>query len=161
MRNKRVRWAASVYGRHLPELRCKAEEILKRELGEETLLRWMSGVRIGEEMRVEELDADSVEEWTDGSRMRGRSDAAAKGTLSRNDGGGRGRGRDTVGVMLAWEDCDTVALDSQGVRQRIQGLWHLPPSSWVEERLVAQMAERPRRLKLDVGTSFFFFLRNH
>jgi len=73
MRNKRARWAASVYGRHLPELRCKAEKILKQELGEETLLRWMSGVRVGAEVRVEELDADSAKEWTDGSRIDGRA----------------------------------------------------------------------------------------
>jgi len=36
MRNKRIRWAASVYGRHLPELRKVAEPILQEALGEDT-----------------------------------------------------------------------------------------------------------------------------
>lgn len=53
---------------------------------------------------------------------------------------------------LAWghgsagECCDTVTLDSQGVIQQIHDLMHLAPRSWIEEKLVAQMAERPRQL---------------
>ena len=46
-----------------------------------------------------------------------------------------------VGVMLAWEECDIVALDSQGVIQRIQSLQHQPPRSWVEEKHRAQMGK--------------------
>jgi len=49
-------------------------------------------------------------------------------------------------VSLAWEESDVVALDSKGVIQRIQGLRALQPRSWIEERLVRQMIERPRTL---------------
>ena len=43
-RRKRVRWAASVYGRYEPELRTRAERILREELGEEVKLVWRTGV---------------------------------------------------------------------------------------------------------------------
>ena len=51
-----------------------------------------------------------------------------------------------TGVMLAWEEHDRVAIDSQGV---IQGIWNLqfdPPRSCINEALVAQMQRRPRTL---------------
>jgi len=51
-----------------------------------------------------------------------------------------------LGVSLAWEECDVVALDSKGVIQRIQELETAPPRSWIEERLVTQMRIRPRTL---------------
>lgn len=43
MRNRRIRWATSVYGRHLPELTAKAAQILGEVLEEDAELRWMSG----------------------------------------------------------------------------------------------------------------------
>jgi len=51
-----------------------------------------------------------------------------------------------MGVVMAWEQCDTVSLDSQGVIARIHNLKFLQPRFWIEEILVGQMAERPRRL---------------
>jgi len=42
---KRIRWAASVYGRHLPELRKIAEPILLEWVEEDAELRWMEGIR--------------------------------------------------------------------------------------------------------------------
>jgi len=50
---------------------------------------------------------------------------------------------EAAGVALG---CDTVALDSQGVMRRILSLVDQPPRSWIEEKLVGQMMERPRRL---------------
>jgi len=47
---------------------------------------------------------------------------------------------------MPWEAHGVVALDSKGVIQRIQGLVHQMPRSWVEERLVRQMIEHPRTL---------------
>ena len=41
MRNKRLRWAASVYARHMSELRRVAERIIREKLGEEAVLVWM------------------------------------------------------------------------------------------------------------------------
>jgi len=43
MRDKRYRWVASVYGRHLPELREIAEPILQEIGDEDTEWRWMQG----------------------------------------------------------------------------------------------------------------------
>jgi len=53
---------------------------------------------------------------------------------------------EAAGVALAWERCDTVALDSQGVMRRILSLVDQPSRSWIEEKLVGQMMESPRRL---------------
>jgi len=62
-----------------------------------------------------------------------------------------GCGRD--GVLLAWEEGNTVALDSQGVIQRIHNLQHAEPRSWIEEELVAKMQEHPRTLMWVKGHS--------
>jgi len=51
---------------------------------------------------------------------------------------------EVLGVSLAWERHEVVTLDSKGVMQRIQGLMQQQPRSWIEERLVKQMTERPR-----------------
>jgi len=51
MSNKRTRWAASVYARHIPELRTIAEPILRAAIGEEVESRWMEGVG-GEKRQV-------------------------------------------------------------------------------------------------------------
>jgi len=51
-----------------------------------------------------------------------------------------------AGMTLTWDHCDVLALDSQGVIQRIQDLMYHAPRSWIEEKLVVQMAENPRRL---------------
>jgi len=58
-----------------------------------------------------------------------------------------------VGVLLAWESSAVVALDSQGVIQRIQNLRYAQPRSWIEEGLVEKMQERPRTLMWVKGHS--------
>jgi len=145
---KRIRWAASVYGRHIPELREVAEPIIREWIEDDAELRWMKGVKSrGGEIRVVELDIIRVEEWTDGSRMEGRAAAA-----TRTKGETWERWQSTVadaeelGVTLAWEKNEVVALDSKGVIQRIQSLAHHQPRSWIEEKLVEQMAAKPRTL---------------
>jgi len=143
---KRIRWAASVYGRHLPELREVAEPILREWIEEDAELRWMEGTKGKGVVRVEELDASRVHEWTDGSRMDGRAAAATRtkgeylGTMATV------ADAEELGVSLAWEESEVVALDSKGVIQRIQSLAHRHPRSWIEERLAAQMNERQRTL---------------
>jgi len=64
MQNKRIRWAASVYTRHLPELREIVEPILQVVVEEDVELRWIGGGR----GRVE-----IAQEWPDGSCMEGRA----------------------------------------------------------------------------------------
>jgi len=46
-----------------------------------------------------------------------------------------------LGVAMAWERCDMVALDSQGVIRHISNLMSQEPRSWIEDKLVRQMAE--------------------
>jgi len=82
MRNKRYRWAASVYGRNLPELREVAEAILQEIGDEDTEWRWMKGAREGKgNVSIRELDQAAVEEWTDGSRI---DDRAAETTRTKS-----------------------------------------------------------------------------
>jgi len=71
-------------------------------------------------VRIEELEEEAVEEWTDGSRMDGR---AAR--------------------RVVW---DVVALDCHGGIQRIYNLMSQAPRSWIEETLAGKMSERPRTL---------------
>jgi len=144
---KRIRWAASVYGRHMPELREIAEPILREWLEEDTVLRWMEGNNGGERVaRVVELDVERVQEWTDGSRMDGRAAAATTSKAEYLGSMATVADAEELGVAMAWEEHDIVALDSMGVIQRIQNLQDAPPRSWIEERLVQQMAQRPRTL---------------
>jgi len=147
MMSMMIRWAASVYARHMPELREIAEPILREAIGEEGELRWMG--KVGNEeclIRVEELEEERVEEWSDGSRMEGKAAGA-----NRREGLYLGEwatvaDAEEVGVMLSWEHSDVVALDSQGVIRRIANLRHEEPRSWIEEILVRQMQARPRTL---------------
>ena len=133
-----------MYGRHLPELRDKAEEVLRSVLEEDTQLVWINGGRQeGVEVRVEELEGQH-------RRIDSRVDGGAAGATRRSGLylGTMAKVADAeeAGVTLASGYCDTVALGSQGVIRRIQALMHLPPRSRIEEKLVAQMVERPRRL---------------
>jgi len=102
----------------------------------------------GGERRIEiaELDHERVEQWTDGSLMGGRAAGA-----TRTEGLYLGEwatvaDAEETGVMLAWEKCSVVALDSQGVIQRIWNLRYAEPRSWIEEKLVRQMQEKQRTL---------------
>lgn len=137
-----MRWAASVYGRHLPELREVAEPILREWIEVDSELRWMEGCPASREVQVEDLAIGRVEGWSDGSRMKRRAagvmraEAMYLGTMATI------AGVEALGVPLAWQTCDVVALDSQGVIQRICGLKTQAPRSWVEERRARQMAER-------------------
>ena len=144
---KRIRWAASIYGRHLPELREVAEPILREWIEGDAELRWMKGVKGERGVRVEELrDINRVEEWTDGSRMDGRAAAATRTKGEYLGMMATVADAEELGVLMAWEENDIVALDSKGVIQRIQSLAHQQPRSWIEERLVEQMKERTRTL---------------
>jgi len=131
----------------MPELREIAEPILRMAIGEEVELRWMKEAGSGKrQIRIEELAEERVEEWSDGSRMEGRAAGA-----SRREGLYLGEwatvaDAEEVGVMLSWENSDVVALDSQGVIQRIANLQYNEPRSWIEEKLARQMQTRPRSL---------------
>lgn len=74
------RWAASVYGRHLPELREIAEP----------MLRWMKGALAGQaRITIVELDYEEVEEWPERTvaEVAGvRRELRDRGAVSGDDG---------------------------------------------------------------------------
>jgi len=81
---------------------------------------------------------------SDGSRADGRA-AGATQSKGLDLGECRVTEADTqeTGVLLACEEYDKVALDSQGVIQRIWNLPYVQPRSWVEDALVEKMRESP------------------
>jgi len=93
-----------------------------------------------------QLKKGRVEEWSDGSRADGRATGATwqKGLYLGE--WATVVDAEEVGVLLGWESSNIVALDSQGVIQRIVNLQYRRPRSWTEELLVGQMQERPRTL---------------
>jgi len=116
MIRKRIRWAASVYGRNIPALREIAEPIIRDYTEEDAELRWMGGCARGERrVRIEELDEGKVEEWSDGSRMEDRAAAATTTRAEYLGGVATVADAEELGVSLAWEDHDIVALDSKAV----------------------------------------------
>lgn len=96
------------------------------------------GTPWGRSGEVEELDAEAVEEWTDGSKMEGRAAGAArKAGIYRGTMASVADAEEAGSILaLAWEEWGTVALDTQGVIQRIQNLTHKAPRLWIEEELV-------------------------
>ena len=84
MRKRRIRWAASVYGRHLPILREIAEEILQPIFETENVKwNWMGGTvarNRRQEVVTKQWEEQAVMEYSDGSRMAG----AATGATTQN-----------------------------------------------------------------------------
>jgi len=80
-------------------------------------------------VEIAQLDRERVEEWSDGSRADGRAAGATR--MRGLYLGERATVADVeeVGELLAWDDCDQVALDSEGVIQRIWNLQHVQPRS--------------------------------
>ena len=99
MRNKRIRWASSVYARYLPELR---EIALREVLEDDVEMMWIQGAdRERGTVRVAPLDKGKVEEWSDGSRAEERAVGATR-TRGLYLGGGRcGGGWGDAGVRGA------------------------------------------------------------
>jgi len=95
---------------------------------------------------IKELNEEDVEEWMDGSRADGRAAGAMRTRGLYLGEWATVTDAEETGLLLAWENCDRVALDSQGVIQRIWSLQYAQPRSWIEEILVEQMRERPKTL---------------
>ena len=78
MKRKRIRWAASIYGRAVEELRETAKHILAEHLEEETTFRWPEGPKENiEQLEVREQYTEGGEGvFTDGRRLNGQTAAA-------------------------------------------------------------------------------------
>ena len=134
---KRVRWAASVYGRHIPILRKSVEGILKKHLDQDGLTwRWMKGgkERIG---GVTVVEGHERGEFSDGSSRYGHTAAA---TTTRGFYLGQVAtvlDAEMLGVAMGWAQSKQVAPDSQAAIGRILELRFDHPRSWIEEIVVA------------------------
>ena len=139
---KRVRWAASICTRHELELYPRAERILKEELGEEVILRWMEGEEGGEDIGEAEdhadLSAQDLVEFTDGSRMGGAAGVTVEGEIFL---GHLATVMDAeyVGIAGAWEEgYRVVASDSRvAIRRCInRGTGVQVGRSWIDVRIL-------------------------
>ena len=144
-RKRKIRWAASMYGRHLPEMRLVAEKILQQRYEEHNVqFRWMKRQLDMAEQKpftIRESNLEVVEEYFDVSRL----DGAAAAAISRlaECSGMHAMVTDTemVGVLLALEDGSRwITLDSQGAIQKLKQLYTQPARLWIEEQL--QLANR-------------------
>lgn len=139
-RKKKIRWAASVYGRHLPALRHIAEKILQhRYEGHNLQFIWMEEQIPMTECKPfagEAYDEKRVEEFSDGSRL---DEAAAAATTKQAMYLGLHAtvmDAEMAGVLLAVRSRHLcVALDSQGAIQRLSQLYTQPARSWIELQL--------------------------
>jgi len=124
-RIKRVRWAASVYARNEPELRPRAERILREELGgeEDVTLIWIGDKEGGPEVLRGEACQPKGTGYTDGSRINGQAAAAMAedsiflGSLATV------MDAELLAKAGAWEEGYTkVKSDSQAAIKRCQNL---------------------------------------
>ena len=130
---KKVRWAASVYGRSIPILRKKEEEILKEHTKGQR--RWMSGedgritnVTIGEDA------AGAI--YSDSSRRGGHTAAATTKDTWYLGEMATVMDAEVLGIAMGWAKAKRVATDSHGAIGRIEALRDSKPKSWIEELVV-------------------------
>jgi len=152
---KRVRWAASVYGRHEPELRPIAERILREELGDEVALSFMTGEDPAEPGKVELRDFNQGEEggvgYTDGSRMEGMAAAATAESGIWLGALATVANAEMLGIAGAWEEgYRTVTSDSQTAIARCRNLASgaTRAGSWIDEKAIRAMKELEGNLVL-------------
>ena len=136
-RKRKIRWAASVYGRYLPALRHIADEILQhRYEGYNVRFNWMEEqVRMSDckEFAVESFDEKRVGEYSDGSRLKEAATAKQARYLGLH---ATVMDAEMTGVLLALRNGHScIALDSQGAIQRLSQLYTQPARSWIELQL--------------------------
>ena len=137
---KRIRWAASVYGRCLPILKDKAQEILDQAYDTHGVQwRWMTEVcplTDRQEIRVQEWCPIQTGEYTDGSRI---DEAAAGATTKTAEYQGQHAtvmDAEMLGISLALEsNLTNIAPDSQAAITRTVQLYTEPARSWIELRI--------------------------
>ena len=141
---RRIRWAASVYGRHLPALRGIAKAILdERYDGYGVKFEWMEEDLLWKtcyEFRVAGYQEDTEKEYSDSSRL---EQAAAAATTKEAEYLGQHStvtDAEILGVKRALTaGHQVIALDSQAAIARMQQLHTEPPRSWVELKLLKAM----------------------
>jgi len=150
-RNKRVRWAPSVYARNKLELRPRAERILREELGgeEDVILSWV-GDEGGRERGTEWEERPQPEGlgYTDGSRIGGQAAAATAENSIFLGSLATVTDAELLGIVGAWEEGYTeVRSDSQAAVKRFKNLvtGAQEVRSWIDERIVKANSRGGRR----------------
>ena len=136
---RKVRWAASVYGRCLPILRNKAQEILDQAYDTHGVQwRWMTEalpLKDQREVRTQEWCSTETEEYTDGSRIEEAAAGATTRTAEYLGLHATVMDAEMLGISLALESHSTkIALDSQAAITRAVQLFE-PARSWIELRI--------------------------
>ena len=142
---KKVRWAASVYGRHILILRKRADEILAKLMDEGVDLVWMGGEtkhRTGVTVN-EECEGG---EFSDGSRTDGHTAAATTKKGLYLGQVATVIDAEMLGVAMRWENSKKVATDSQAAIRRILSLRLRHPKSWIEEIVVAMQNGKEKEI---------------
>ena len=134
VRKKKIRWAAPVYGRHLPILRETAQEIL-HQVFEMQNIQW-NWMAIAKTSALSQRKEISIREWQEGEGveysdgMRSRAEGAAAGATTHSAEYVYLRRYATVmdaemlGIALSLEARSfTVALDSQAAITRATQLY--------------------------------------
>jgi len=133
-----------VYARDEPELRPRAERILREELGgeEDVTLTWIGNGAQGSEdtrERTEEAEQQKGTGFTDGSRMGGQAAAATAETSIFLGSLATVMDAELLGIAGAWEEgYTTVKSDSQAAVKRCQNLVSGAQEvrSWIDERVL-------------------------
>ena len=145
---KKVRWAASVYGRYLPILKHRAQEILNDAYHTQNVRwRWMDSICLlaeREQVMIQEWRIESMPEYSDGSRV---EDVAAGATTRMAEYLGHHAivmDAEMLGISLALESNQrNIALDSQAAIIRTTQLYIEPARSWIELRIQRALKAAP------------------
>ena len=122
-RTKRVRWAASVYGRCLPALKGTAQKILDQAYDtHHTQWRWMTDMCPlveRNEVKIREWCQDQTEEYSDGSKVEEAAAGATTRTAEYLGQHATVMDSEMLGISLALEsNYQNIALDSQAAITR-------------------------------------------
>ena len=136
---KKVRWAASVYGRDIPILRARAEGILEKYVEGRRI--WMTH---GKERITRVGVAGDTEGaiYSDGSRREGHTAAATTKDSWYLGEMATVMDAEMLGIAMGWRRAKKTATDSQGAIGRIEAMRSDRQRSWIEQLVVrAQMEE--------------------
>lgn len=139
-KRKKIRWAASVYGRCLPILRDLAQDILNDTYDTHNIQWcWMDNpcpLVEREQVRVKEWRMEDTKEYSDGSRVENAAAGAMTRTAEYLGHHATVMDAEMLGITLILEsNRRNIALDSQAAITRTTQLYVEPARSWIELRI--------------------------
>ena len=136
-RKQKIRWAASMYGRHLPDLRAIVEKVIRNcDQGHNIELTWMEEevpLLHRPKIEVTEYDEARATPYSDGSRLEGAAAAATTEQATYLGEHATVMDAEMLGVHMAITAGHSyIALDSEGAINRLEQLYTEPARSWIE-----------------------------